>query len=130
MTLSNISLTEETPNASPLSCTPNETTRQHSKHPTLASLMLWLVGYRPFEIDTSMDVGWRVGGAAPGREGEGANIVRVSPDGGRAATSEHESAVRGSDRLVPRIDHLRGGACREHNRSAPLLNMIQLVPIE
>ena len=41
-----------------------------------------MVGYGPFEMDTSMDVGWRVGGAAGerGREGEETSIVRVSPE--------------------------------------------------
>ena len=37
--------------------TPNETTRQHGKHPTLALLTLWLVGYRFFEM---VAIGWAV----------------------------------------------------------------------
>ena len=46
--------------------TPNETTRQHGRHPTLALLTLWLVGYRLFEM---VAIEWAVFVAAGGASG-------------------------------------------------------------
>ena len=63
--------------------TPNETTRQHGRHPTLALLTLWLVGYGLFEmvaIEWVVFAGgqWRGGGELSNERGASEHRDRES----------------------------------------------------